>query len=154
MFGRACNSVRPLAFSGNPNDVIYQEKDLPQSANIPEEAASRSATVSKATIRAARLLGLTNSALATILGLSEPTISRLSSASYRLEPGSKPYELALLLIRLFRSLDAMVGGEPQAMRSWMRSQNRALEGIPSERIRSVTGLVEAVAYVDSARARI
>jgi hypothetical protein len=127
---------------------------MSQRQSIPAEAASRAATVSKATIRAARLLGLTNAALAAILGLSEPTISRLSSAAYRLEPGSKPYELALLLIRLFRSLDAMVGGEPQAMRSWMGSENRALDGIPSERIRSVTGLVEAVAYVDSARARV
>ena len=40
-----------------------------------EPLTSASATVSKATVRAARALGLTNTAIAVILGLSEATIS-------------------------------------------------------------------------------
>ncbi len=117
-------------------------------------ASSPAATVSKAAFRAARLLGLNNAALAVILGLSEPTISRLGSGTFTLDPAGKPYELALLLVRLFRSLDAMVGGEEGPMRGWMRSPNLAIDGIPAERIRTVTGLVETVSYVDGARARI
>ncbi len=120
-------------------------------ATQPQSAAG---VVSKAVIRAARLLGLNNAALAEILGLSEATISRLASGSYSLDPSSKAYELALLLVRLFRSLDAMVGGEPEPMQGWMRSPNAALAGIPAEAIRKVDGLVEAVAYVDSTRARL
>lgn len=129
---------------------------MPQAAPIspPPPAAAPGPVVSKAVVRAARLLGLNNAALAEVLGLSEPTISRLVAGAYTLDPGAKPYELALLLIRLFRSLDAMLGGEDAAMRAWMGSPNLALAGIPAERVRSVTGLVETVAYVDSARARL
>ena len=126
----------------------------PASEAKPDGPVSPAATVSKAVVRAARLLGLNNAALAEIIGLSEATISRLASGSYTLDQGSKPYDLALLLIRLFRSLDAMVGGEQEPMQGWMRSQNHALAGVPAEQIRTVTGLVEAVAYVDAARARL
>ena len=92
--------------------------------------------------------------MAEVLGLSEATISRLTSGAYILDPSSKAYELALLLVRLFRSLDSMVGGEQEPMQGWMRSPNAALAAIPAELIQRVDGLVEAVAYVDSTRARL
>ena len=117
-------------------------------------ASSRAAVVSKATVNAARLLGLNNAAIAVVIGLSEPTISRMVKGSYKLAPDSKPYELALLLVRLFRSLNAVVGGEEEPMRGWMQSHNLALGGVPAEQIRTVTGLVNAVDYVDSSRSRI
>ena len=116
------------------------------------DRASSAAVVGKAAIRAARFLGLSNVALAGVLGLSEATTSRLAAGAYTLDPGSKPYELALLLVRLFRDLDAVVGGEERVMRAWMHAHNLALAGVPAERIRTVTGLVEAVDYADSARA--
>ncbi len=112
------------------------------------------AVVSKAVVRAAAWLGLNNAALAEILGVSPATASRLRDGSHQLVPGTKPYELALLLIRLFRGLDSMVGGEEEPARSWMNAPNRALRGVPAELVRSVTGLVETVAYVDGARARL
>jgi hypothetical protein len=48
----------------------------------------------------------------------------------------------------------MMGGDPEALRSWMQTTNLALGGVPREVIASVSGLVETVAYVDSARARL
>jgi hypothetical protein len=48
----------------------------------------------------------------------------------------------------------MMGGEEKASQSWMQTPNRALDGTPIDRIASVTGLVETVAYVDAARARV
>ena len=125
------------------------------SAASPSPAPSNAAVVSKAVVRAARFLGLNNSALAGVLGLSEATISRLGSGAYTLDPGSKAYELALLLIRLFRGLDAIVGGEEEPLRGWMHSPNLALGGgVPAEQVRTIAGLMNAVAYVDSARARL
>ncbi len=121
--------------------------DIPQLANA-------SAAVTKATLRAAQLLGLTHATLAAVIGLSEPTVSRMASGSYTLNVGSKPYELALLLVRLFRNLSVLAGNEEGVMRGWMRSTNSALGGVPAEQIRTVTGLVNAVDYVDGARARI
>lgn len=112
------------------------------------------AVVSKAVVRAASILGLNNAALANVLGISPATASRLRDGRFTLNPSGKPYELALLLIRLFRGLDAMMGGEEVSVRSWMNAPNRALPGVPGELVTSVTGLVETVAYVDSGRARI
>ncbi|MGH7120594.1 MAG: antitoxin Xre-like helix-turn-helix domain-containing protein [Acetobacteraceae bacterium] len=125
--------------------------------SVPVPAApptERSAVVSKAVSRAAGLLGLTNAALARTIGVSEPTASRLRAGHYLLEPGTKPYELALLLVRLFRSLDAVVGGDETSLRSWMVTANRALGGVPRDLVQTATGLVAAVDYVDAARARI
>jgi hypothetical protein len=112
------------------------------------------AVVSKAAARAAAILGLNNATLARVLGVSAASVTRLQAGSYTLAPDGKPYELALLLIRLFRGLDALMAGEAPAMQSWMRTPNLALGGTPQQRIVSVAGLVEAVEYVDSARARL
>lgn len=117
-------------------------------------SADRSTVISKAVSRAADRLGLTNAALARTIGVSEATASRLRGGTYTLEPGTKPYELALLLIRLFRSLDAVVGGDEVSLRSWMETTNRALRGVPRNLVQTATGLVAAVDYVDAARARI
>lgn len=116
--------------------------------------AKRSAVVSKAVSRAADLLGLTNAILARTIGVSGATASRLRAGHYQLEPGTKPYELALLLVRLFRGLDAAVGGDEASLRSWMVTANRALGGVPRELVQTAPGLVAAVDYVDAARARI
>ena len=117
-------------------------------------SAERSAVVGKAVSRAADLLGLSNAALARTIGVSEATASRLRAGAYAIEPGTKPYELALLLIRLFRGLDAVVGGDEASLRSWMAAANRALGGVPRDSVQTVTGLVAAVDYVDAARARV
>lgn len=71
------------------------------------------AVVSKAAIRAADHLGLKQQALGRVLGLSNATVTRLKVGRSSLPQGSKPYELALLLIRLFRGLEAMMGGDPR-----------------------------------------
>ncbi len=114
----------------------------------------RALVLSKATIRAAEHLGVSNTLLARVLGLSDATISRLKSGGYVLEPGSKPYELAQLFVRLFRGLSAITGGDDEAARSWLRGPNTALRARPIERIVAITGLTDTVAYVDSRRARL
>jgi hypothetical protein len=116
--------------------------------------ADAAAVVSKACVRAAGILGLNQTTLARVLGLSAPTITRLHAGTYVLTADSKPYELALLLIRLFRGLDALMNGEEASVQSWMWAPNLALGDVPAALITNVAGLVETVAYVDSARARV
>lgn len=116
--------------------------------------AERAAVVSKAVARAATLLGLTNAALARTIGVSEATASRLRAGKHVLEPTSKPYELALLLVRLFRSLDAVVGGDEPSLQSWMVTKNLALNAAPRDLVQTAAGLVAVVDYVDTARARV
>jgi Protein of unknown function (DUF2384) len=110
--------------------------------------------LTKATARAADKLGISNRRLAVILGLSESTISRLKKGDFQLDPSQKAFELSVLFVRLFRSLDALVSGDEQVARSWLRNQNAALRGIPLELIQSVTGLVNVIQYLDARRASI
>jgi hypothetical protein len=67
-------------------------------------------------------------------------------------PQSKEGQLAALLVRLFRSLDAIVGNDAAKVAAWMGSYNRALNGIPRELIESPQGLVMTLQYVDTMRA--
>ena len=114
--------------------------------------ASEAAVVTKGVIRAAGRLELPNRALATVLGVSEATVSRMSAGAYQLDPASKPFELAVLFLRLFRSLDAIVGGDVAVARAWLRNSNTALGAAPIALIESVAGLVNVVAYLDHRRA--
>lgn len=118
------------------------------------EADERGAVVGKAVLRAAEQLGLSARRLAAVLGTSEPTVSRLKAGTFQLDPAGKPFELAVLLIRVFRSLDAIAGGDAGVMRAWMRSDNTALGGRPIDRVASVVGLVDVLAYLDARRALV
>jgi len=116
-------------------------------------AASREgAVLSRAVLRAADHLDLTNAVLAQILGLSEASVSRLRGGQYVLGRGRKEFELAQLFIRSFRSLDAILGGDDAAARAWLVAENHALQARPIDRMKTVRGLVAVADYVDSRRA--
>jgi transcriptional regulator with XRE-family HTH domain len=110
--------------------------------------------LAKAALRAATLLGLSQQDLGRIVGLSAASVSRLAHGRLQLDPDSKSFELAALFVRLFRSLDAIVGSDDEAARAWLRAPNLALGGVPAELIRDLTGLVRTVDYLDAARARV
>jgi Protein of unknown function (DUF2384) len=111
------------------------------------------AVLTKAVRSAAERLGLRNRRLAEVLGTSEASVSRLS-AGRTIDPGSKEGELALLFLRLFRSLDALVGGDEGKARAWLEAENAHLGAVPAERIRGVEGLVDVVHYLDALRGRL
>lgn len=112
----------------------------------------RSAILSKATLRAAERLGLSGRQLAGIVGVSEAAISRIRRGDAVLEDGTKPFQLAALLVRAFRSLDAITGGDEAVARAWVAAPNAALGARPVERMATVQGLVDVVAYLDARRA--
>ncbi len=117
-------------------------------------APDAAAVLSRAVIRAARLLDLTQRDVAATLGMSEATASRFFAGKYLLDPvRGKEWELSLLFVRLYRSLDALWGHEETARR-WLASENVALAGVPRALLRSVEGLVRVVAYLDAARSRV
>ena len=115
-------------------------------------APSEGAVATKAALRAAERLGLSNKVLARIVGLSEASVSRMGSGAYTLAPGDKPFELAVLFIRFYRGLDAIVHGDDGVARAWVASPNAALGGTPLALIQTLPGLVNAVAYLDARRA--
>lgn len=117
-------------------------------------APSPESVLSKSVVRAADVLSLPNNVLARILGLSESTVSRLKKGTYTLKRHDKEFELAQIFVRLFRSLDAITGGNDETSRSWLASENVALRGKPIELMQSIPGLMSTLAYVDSRRASI
>jgi hypothetical protein len=122
----------------------------------PSAAADRphaAAVLTGATLAAAERLGIRNRQLAGVIGSSEASISRLRNAR-GLEPASKEGELALLFLRLYRSLDALVGGDDAKARAWLHAENHHLGGVPADRIRTVEGLVDVVQYLDAMRGRL
>jgi len=125
---------------------------LAQPLAPPAASASAGAVLAKATVRAADWLGLSGAVLARVLGVSKPTVSRLVHGSYSLNPQSKEGELALLLVRVYRSLDALMGGDDSARLGWMRAYNHALNGKPAELVQTAQGLVEVLRYLDGMRA--
>jgi hypothetical protein len=114
----------------------------------PEAAA----VLTRALLRAAEMLGLPSAALARVLGVSEASVSRLVTGARTIDPASKEGELALILLRVYRSLDALVGTDAAQRRAWMRAYNRALNGKPVDLIERAEGLVAVVSYLDAMRA--
>jgi len=122
--------------------------------SVPQPVVSEGAVVTKAALRAAGLLGLSNKVLARVVGLSEASVSRMGAGTYTLSAGDKPFELAVMFVRFYRALDALVHGDDAVARAWMASPNAALGGQPLTLIQTVPGLVHVVAYLDARRALI
>ena len=120
----------------------------PRTSPAPDKAA----ILTKATLRAASHLGLTNKLLSSVIGVSEATVSRMRSGDYVLQPGDKSFELAALFVRFYRSLDAIVGGEDAIASAWLKNRNAALAGEPLALIQTVPGLMNVIHYLDARRA--
>jgi hypothetical protein len=69
--------------------------------------------------RAADELSLSRTALAKVLGKDRTTLTRAKG----IDPASKTGELALLLVRLYRSLSVLVGNDRRLLRHWFHTTN-------------------------------
>ena len=109
--------------------------------------------LSKAVLSVAQRLGLNAAKLSKVIGCSEATISRLKNGR-GIDPESKQGELALLVVRLYRSLNAILGGNDVKSQQWLQAYNHHLSGVPANRIQSVEGLIEIIHYLDAMRGKI
>lgn len=120
---------------------------LAQSRSTPDQV------LAKAVLRAAEQLGLSQSALAEVLGVHRTTITQLKK-NLKLDPNSKQGELALLLIRLARALFALTGGDQVWIQHFMRTPNRATGGVPAEQVTRLEGLLAVLRFVDGMRGKV
>ncbi|MDK9686333.1 MULTISPECIES: antitoxin Xre-like helix-turn-helix domain-containing protein [Halomonas] len=120
---------------------------LAQSRSTPDQV------LAKAVLRAAEQLGLSQSALADVLGVHRTTITQLKK-NLKLDPNSKQGELALLLIRLARALFALTGGDQVWIQHFMRTPNRATGGVPAEQVTRLEGLFAVLRFVDGMRGKV
>jgi len=119
----------------------------------PAGGVNPGATLTKAVMRAAGFLGISQAIVASVLGISTASVSRMASGGYVLDAHRKEWEFGVLFVRLFRSLDAILGHDEQA-RLWLTHDNLSLGGKPLELIRTTEGLVRVVHYLDATRGRI
>ncbi|MCW8956154.1 MAG: MbcA/ParS/Xre antitoxin family protein [Gammaproteobacteria bacterium] len=104
--------------------------------------------LAKAVVKAGKALGLSREEVGNVIGRDRTSITR------GVDPHSKSGELALLLIRCYRSLYVLMGGKDKDLSHWMHTANRHTQGIPSEQIMSITGLAQVVEYLDAIRGKI
>ena len=112
------------------------------------------ALMSKALLNAARRLEMTNIELAQVVGISESKLSRMDRQEAFVSRSGKEFDLAVLFVRLYRSLDSITGGDRVTSAAWIRNPNKAFDTVPVERMKSLEGLVDVVHYLDSRRAII
>jgi uncharacterized protein (DUF2384 family) len=110
--------------------------------------------ITQATVNAADLLNIKGADLANILGLSAASVSRMRQGEYRLDPARKEWQIAVLFVRLFRSLDSIVAGREKDAIAWLNSENTALQARPMDMLKDVAGLVHVLDYLDAVRGRI
>ena len=85
--------------------------------------------VAEACGRAAQVLELSRDELSAVVGKHRTSIDRTG-----LDPNTKEGELALLLLRVYRSLHALYGGDHTLMRHWMEQPNHHLGEQPPRRL--------------------
>ena len=115
-----------------------------------EKTAKQKMILAKAVLTAAERLGLAQDQIALILNID----SMKNLTSLELDPTSKQGEIALTLIRITTSLDALTGGDTAWMQHFMKSPNKLISGIPIEQVQTAQGLTSVLQLVEGLRAKL
>ena len=124
------------------------------SSSITQKNAEKEVVLTKALLNMAALYHLNGKVLSDIIGLSEAGVTRLHQHKKTISPTSKEGELVLLLLRLYRSLNALLGNNHEKARLWLASSHSYFRQKPIDHIKTVAGLVDVVNYLDAMRGKI
>jgi hypothetical protein len=130
---------------------IFQLKGGSGVRPSPRTQVQPAAVLGKAVARAAHAFELSQAEIGAILGTSPASVSRTFAGGRGVDPESAEGRHALLLVRVFRSLDALVGGDREKARLWLRAPNRHLGGPPVSLLSRTQGLVHVAEYLDAMR---
>ncbi|MDX2347094.1 MAG: MbcA/ParS/Xre antitoxin family protein [Legionella sp.] len=117
------------------------------------EKKDPSAVLATAIIKLKADLHIKSQDLGEMIGQHRNTVTRFLQKG-TLDPKSKSGELALLLIRAYRALFALNGGNKPAMIHWLNTYNYHIQGVPLEEMKHVMGLSRVVSYLDAMRGKI
>lgn len=118
--------------------------------NIPE----RSRVLTKAVLNVAHFYDLSGKDLGEIIGISEAGVSRLGQGKKLLSPDSKEGEMAILLVRVYRSLNALLGNDHHKAKLWLHSHNHYLQNKPINLLKTIPGLIAVLNYLDAMRGKL
>lgn len=122
---------------------------------LPVLLTDKDRVLSKALINMALILELSGKDLSEIIGISESSATRLHQGKKLISPTSKEGELALLLLRIYRSLNALVGNHHDKARAWLQNKNAYFNHQkPLDEIKHIQGLVRVLNYLDAMRGKL
>ena len=104
--------------------------------------------LAKAFFNVTEQLNFTQTQIATILGISESAISQLKIAC-KIDTTSQQGEIALSIIRLFKLLDSLSGGDLDWIRHFLNSKNQVTGGVPIKQIETACGLVSIFQFIEA-----
>ena len=108
----------------------------------------KSDVLGRSLLAAADELGISKSDVGAIIGRNRTTIDRNG-----VDPESKAGELALMFIRIYRSLFALMGGDRDNMRHFLQTENQGTRGVPAEQLHDIQGMVTVCTYLDAMRGK-
>lgn len=111
---------------------------------------TKTQVVTKALFNVKKELGLSNDVVGQIIGADAATVSRMQKKMDMKQ--NKVYEASVLMIRVYRSLYAILGGSSDAMRHWLTTNNLDFDQKkPLDKMKTTVGLVNTVEYLDAMR---
>jgi DNA-binding XRE family transcriptional regulator len=108
--------------------------------------------LTKGSLRAGELLGLTRAELAQVLHLDAQALSAMEAGIEPLRADAPTGQRAITLIKIHQALTANVGLDEEAVKRWMASHNTALAGTPASLIQTEKGTRAVLAYLQSMEA--
>jgi hypothetical protein len=140
----------PLDLADNPCIRTWRCPPMaPSLAPLSQEplTSTDAQLVAEACGRAIQVLGLSRDELSAVVGKHRTSIDRTG-----LDPKTKAGELALLLLRAYRSLHSLFGGDHTLMRHWLEQPNHHLgEQPPRLLLFRIEGLNRVANYLDALR---
>jgi hypothetical protein len=113
------------------------------------EAQSR--VLSEAVARIAALWSIDDDLLGEMLGIAGGRAADLRVGTFRLARPDPAFRAGQYLVGLFEELAVLIGDDRSVM-AWLQTENMDLGGRPIDLVRTVGGLRELLAYVETRRA--
>jgi uncharacterized protein (DUF2384 family) len=120
---------------------------------VNQQNPQKELVLTKALCHLAKNFALTGKELSEITGMSESSITRLFQGKKLIVPESKEGEIVLLLIRIYRSLNALLGNQHDKASAWLRSPHRYFQDSPIEAMKTIAGLISVLNYLDAMRGK-
>lgn len=105
--------------------------------------------LTKAILKLADAYGLSRKDIQSIIGISKSTVTRIKKGTTWISPATKKGELALLLLRVYRGLNSLVGNNHEKAKLWLNSYNTSFNQKPIAALKTVIGLVQVLDYLDN-----
>ena len=122
--------------------------------NSKNQQNKKEIVLTKAICNLAKFYSFTGKELSDIIGISESSASRLYQGTKLISPQTKTGEIALLLIRIYRSLNSMVGNNHEKAIAWLNSQNKYFQTTPIAEMKTIAGLINVLNYLDAMRGKL